>query len=71
MPRGGDPPERDAPVDDAGGAAIRVFICYAHDSEEHKLLVRRFVEFIRAAGIDARMDAWDTPHDQAYHWKPG
>ena len=44
---------------DRGGYVPRVFVCYAHDSEEHKLLVRAFVEFLIVNGIDAHMDSWN------------
>ncbi|GAA4707761.1 tetratricopeptide repeat protein [Phytohabitans rumicis] len=33
-----------------------VFISYAHDSGEHKELVRRLWEFLRSRGIDAKLD---------------
>ncbi|GGS54730.1 SEFIR domain-containing protein [Actinokineospora fastidiosa] len=39
----------------------RVFISYAHDSEEHKRHVHAFARFLRAdVGIDVRFDMWDT-----------
>ncbi|MBB5958000.1 hypothetical protein FHS29_004608 [Saccharothrix tamanrassetensis] len=39
--------------------APRVFVSYAHDSEEHKELVLRFVTFLRVeAGVDAHFDRW-------------
>lgn len=41
-------------------AAPRVFISYAHDSPEHKDLVRRFATYLRGhVGLDARLDQWD------------
>lgn len=37
----------------------RVFISYAHDSEQHKDQVREFARFLRAGlGIDIRFDQW-------------
>lgn len=38
----------------------RVFISYAHDSPEHKDLVRRFATFLHGRiGLDVRLDQWD------------
>ncbi|MCZ2826050.1 MULTISPECIES: NACHT N-terminal Helical domain 1-containing protein [unclassified Modestobacter] len=39
-----------------GGAPIRVFISYAHESAEHEDLVRRFAIFLRHNGVDAKID---------------
>ena len=37
----------------------RVFISYAHDSEQHKESVREFARFLRGeVGIDVRIDQW-------------
>jgi hypothetical protein len=35
-----------------------VFICYTHDSEQHKTDVLRFATFLRTCGIDAQLDRW-------------
>ncbi|WP_149262445.1 CHAT domain-containing protein, partial [Actinomadura sp. K4S16] len=35
---------------------VRVFISYAHDSDEHQESVREFWTLLRAQGIDARLD---------------
>src|SRR5262245_18467776 len=43
--------------------APRVFISYAHDSLEHKDLVRRFATFLRTeVGADVRLDQWYDGH---------
>jgi hypothetical protein len=41
-----------------GGApqAVRVFVSYAHDDEAHEERVREFWWFLRAHGVDARLD---------------
>jgi TIR domain-containing protein len=43
---------------DGGGRVdpVRVFISYAHDDAEHEDRVREFWTFLRAHGIDARLD---------------
>ncbi|HEX5401309.1 MAG TPA: SEFIR domain-containing protein [Pseudonocardiaceae bacterium] len=44
-------PDREAP---------RVFITYAHDSQQHKITVERFGRFLRSdMGLDVRLDSWD------------
>lgn len=35
----------------------RAFICYAHESDDHKRTVRELVEFLMSQGIDAHMDS--------------
>src|SRR5690348_17215490 len=40
----------------AGAAPVRVFISYAHDDAAHQERVRDFWLFLRANGIDARLD---------------
>ena len=35
------------------------FICYAHDSDQHKVYARRFGEVLVRNGVDVRMDQWD------------
>lgn len=41
-------------------APPRVFISYAHDSPEHKDLVRRFATFLHGRiGLDVSLDQWD------------
>jgi hypothetical protein len=42
----------------ASDSAPRVFISYAHDSDEHRDRVLRFASFLRARGIDAVLDTW-------------
>lgn len=37
-------------------AAVRVFISYARDNDEHVRRVRSFWLFLRTQGIDARLD---------------
>jgi hypothetical protein len=51
-------------------AAPRVFISYAHDSEEHKTQVRVFAHFLRArTGLDVRLDQWDDHERRDWsHW---
>ncbi|MBX6751642.1 MAG: CHAT domain-containing protein, partial [Micromonosporaceae bacterium] len=46
-------------VDEAADAPVapRVFISYAHDSPEHRELVRAFWTLLRAQGVDAQLDA--------------
>lgn len=45
-----------AGLDQAAGAAVRVFISYAHDDRVHEDRVRGFWWFLRENGIDARAD---------------
>ena len=40
----------------AGGDPVRVFISYAHGSDEHVERVRDLWIFLRAQGIDAKLD---------------
>lgn len=49
----------------AAGRATRVFISYAHDGADHEAAVRRFWLFLRAHGVDARLDvpAAQRPQD--------
>lgn len=45
----------------------RVFISYAHDSEQHLRQVHEFAWFLRVdCGIDVRLDVWDA--DQRRDW---
>ncbi len=39
-----------------GGRPVRVFISYAHDDPGHEGLVRELWVFLRACGVDARLD---------------
>src|SRR4051794_4820628 len=40
-------------------AAPRVFVSYAHETQEHKDQVRRFATFLRArVGLDVHLDQW-------------
>src|SRR6266496_932067 len=51
-------------------ASPRVFISYAHDSQDHKDLVREFATFLRVeVGIDAHLDQWhDGPRRDWAAW---
>jgi hypothetical protein len=37
-----------------------VFLSYAHDSEQHRLEVRRFAEFLRTQGVEVVFDEWSA-----------
>src|SRR5450755_2721189 len=54
------PPElltsRPAPGQSPAGRPVRVFISYAHDDQAHEDQVRNLWVFLRAQGIDARLD---------------
>lgn len=39
--------------------AIKVFISYSHDSEEHKEWVLKLASDLRGSGLDAILDQWD------------
>ena len=39
-----------------GGRPVRVFVSYAHDNPGHEELVRQLWVFLRACGVDARLD---------------
>lgn len=45
----------------------RVFISYAHDSDEHREGVLRFASFLRAQGIDAVLDTWCEGESQDWY----
>jgi hypothetical protein len=50
----------------------RAFVCYAHESEDHKETVREFTEFLRAHGIDAQSDRWQQDSRRDWHvWAEG
>lgn len=38
--------------------AAKVFVSYAHESEEHKAQVLDFAAFLRGAGVEAVLDLW-------------
>jgi hypothetical protein len=38
--------------------AVRVFVSYAHESEEHKARVLDFATFLRGVGVEAVLDTW-------------
>jgi len=38
----------------------RVFVSYAHDTEDHKTLVLRLCQVLRSQGVDARLDTYDA-----------
>ena len=46
------------------GGPVRVFISYAHDSDEHVAAVRDLWAFLRSLGIDARLDLSATERRQ-------
>ncbi|MFC4859221.1 SEFIR domain-containing protein [Actinophytocola glycyrrhizae] len=47
----------------------RVFVTYAHESDEHKEQVLAFATFLRQVGIDAVLDLWFTDARQDwYSW---
>jgi TIR domain len=54
----GEPGNADSPAPSDGGRVdpVRVFVSYAHDDAEHEDRVREFWTFLRAHGIDARLD---------------
>jgi hypothetical protein len=45
----------------------RVFISYAHDSDEHRDRVLRFASFLRPQGINAVLDAWYEGNSQDWY----
>jgi tetratricopeptide (TPR) repeat protein len=49
----------------AGGVAVRVFISYAWESDEHVEAVRMLAEVLRAQGVDVHLDRYaeDKPRD--------
>jgi hypothetical protein len=53
-----------------GGVAVpKVFVSYAHESEQHRDDVLAFATFLRGQGVDAMLDVWsaDARHDW-YAW---
>src|SRR6266536_2899235 len=47
----------------------KVFVSYAHESDEHKAQVLGFATFLRKAGIEAVLDLWSTDARQDwYSW---
>src|SRR4051794_18666529 len=44
----------------------RVFVSYTHDNEQHKLHVLQFCRLLRAHGVDARLDRYDS--DERRDW---
>ncbi|HEX6356029.1 SEFIR domain-containing protein [Actinophytocola sp.] len=47
----------------------KVFVSYAHESDEHKAQVLAFATFLRKAGIEAVLDLWSTDARQDwYSW---
>ncbi|MDX3661501.1 toll/interleukin-1 receptor domain-containing protein [Streptomyces sp. ID05-26A] len=47
----------------------RIFICYAHEDEAHKKLVRDFADLLRACGLDPVIDhAHEGPRMSWDHW---
>jgi hypothetical protein len=47
----------------------KVFVSYAHESDEHKAQVLAFATFLRDAGIEAILDLWSTGARQDwYSW---
>jgi hypothetical protein len=55
--------------DPAPPAAPKVFLSYAHDSEQHKAQVLRFAGLLREQGVDANLDRYDNGSRQDwYSW---
>lgn len=50
--------------DKGGTVPLRVFVSYAHDDAAHLERVRDFWLFLRASGIDARLDLPATEERQ-------
>jgi TIR domain len=48
----------EATRDAAAEAPLRVFISYSHTSLEHEQWVEQLATFLRASGVDARLDVW-------------
>lgn len=47
----------------------RIFICYAHEDEAHKKLVRDFADLLRVCGLDPVIDnAHEGPRTSWDHW---
>lgn len=47
----------------------RIFICYAHEDDAHKKMVRDFAELLRARGLDPVIDkAHEGPRTSWDHW---
>jgi hypothetical protein len=47
----------------------RIFICYAHEDEAHKKLVRDFADLLRTCGLDPRIDSdYEGPRQDWNHW---
>jgi len=51
----------------SGDRPIRVFVSYAHESEQHKKQVLAFCELLRRNGIDADLDQWNTVPRPDWH----
>lgn len=45
----------------------KVFVSYAHESDEHKAQVPAFATFLRKAGIEAVLDLWSTDARQDWY----
>jgi hypothetical protein len=51
----------------AGSA--RIFICYAHEDDAHKKMVRDFADLLRASGLDPRIDSdYEGPRQDWNQW---
>lgn len=50
------PPATDDPVVSSVGP--RIFVAYAHDTNQHKALVLQFCRFLVSAGLDVHVDQW-------------
>jgi hypothetical protein len=49
--------------------SARIFICYAHEDEAHKKMVRDFADLLRASGLDPRIDhEHEGPRISWDHW---
>jgi hypothetical protein len=49
--------------------SARIFICYAHEDEAHKKMVRDFTDLLRACGHDPRIDSdYEGPRQDWNQW---
>lgn len=51
-----------ASIGQRSDSAIRVFVSYSRTSPEHERWVEKLATFLRANGIDARLDSWHLRH---------
>lgn len=53
-----EPTLTDTAAPDHRAEGPRLFICYGHDSDEHKASARTFARFLRFLGVEVRMDQY-------------